>query len=176
MQYNFRFAAGKEFKNKFERLAEVLGVENPLQHMAQILEQAVDLALDKKDLQRKLERRKQRQVKQSRETCHEESRPDEILEKVPAESRYISSEARERLHERADYQCEYRAFDGTRCRARTGLEVEHERPFAIYRSHEERFLKVFCRQHNRFRAEQVYGAKLVQARIDESRRKRARSQ
>jgi len=40
--YNFRFAADRKFKEKFERLAEVLGVENPLQHMAEILEQALD--------------------------------------------------------------------------------------------------------------------------------------
>ena len=32
--YNFRFASDRKFKEKFERLAEVLGVENPLQHMA----------------------------------------------------------------------------------------------------------------------------------------------
>ncbi len=28
--FNFRFAADRKFKEKFERLAEVLGVENPL--------------------------------------------------------------------------------------------------------------------------------------------------
>ena len=38
--FNFRFAADREFKDKFERLAEVLGVENSLQHMAEIMEQA----------------------------------------------------------------------------------------------------------------------------------------
>jgi hypothetical protein len=45
--FNFRFAANREFKEKFERLAEVLGVQNPLQHMAEIMEQALDMALDK---------------------------------------------------------------------------------------------------------------------------------
>ncbi len=58
--YNFRFAADRKFKEKFERLAEVLGVENPLQHMAEIMEQALDIALDKKDLKRKRARRLER--------------------------------------------------------------------------------------------------------------------
>ncbi len=40
--FNFRFAADRNFKEKFERLAEVLGVENPLHHMAEIMEQALD--------------------------------------------------------------------------------------------------------------------------------------
>ncbi len=55
--FNFRFAADRNFKEKFERLAEVLGVESPLQHMAEIMEQALDIALDKKDLKRKRARR-----------------------------------------------------------------------------------------------------------------------
>jgi hypothetical protein len=46
--YNFRFSADGNFKAKFERLAEVLGVNNPLKHMAEIFEQAVDISLEKK--------------------------------------------------------------------------------------------------------------------------------
>ncbi len=169
--FNFRFAADRGFKEKFERLAEVLGVENPLTHMATVLEQALDAALDQKDPKRKRQRRLEKARR--RNTAEGKSRPDEISEEAPAESRYISSEVQERLHERADYQCEYRAADGTRCTARAGLEIEHERPFAIFRSHDERFLKVLCRRHNRLRAEQVYGAEFVQAKIDEARRQRA---
>ena len=169
-QFNFRFAADRQFKEKFERLAEVLGVENPLKHMAEVLEQAMDMALDQKDPKRKRERRLEKERKRS--ALEAESRPDEILKEEPQRSRYISSEVRERVHERATYQCEYRSPDGTRCTSRTGLEIEHERPFAIFHSHDERFLKVFCSRHNRFRAEQVYGAKLIQTKIDESRRLR----
>ena len=59
-EYNFRFAADRDFKVKFERLAEVLGVENAQKHMAEILEKAVDIALEKKDPKKKLERRQKR--------------------------------------------------------------------------------------------------------------------
>ena len=59
--FNFRFSANRSFKEKFERLAEVMGVENAQKHMAEILEQALDVALDKKDPKRKFERRKARQ-------------------------------------------------------------------------------------------------------------------
>ncbi len=48
--FNFRFSANRSFKEKFERLAEVMGVENAQKHMAEILEQALDVALDKKEL------------------------------------------------------------------------------------------------------------------------------
>ncbi len=72
--YNFRFAADRKFKEKFERLAEVLGVENPLQHMAEIMEQALDIALDKKDVKRKRARRLERKVKRSGETPRKKTR------------------------------------------------------------------------------------------------------
>ncbi len=145
-------------KEKFERLADVLGVVSPLQHMAEIMEQALDIALDKKDLKRKRARRLERA---------EKSRPGKIF----AKSRYIPSEVRERVHERARHQCEFRGPDGTRCRARTGLQIEHLRPFALHRSHDEGLLRLHCAPHNRLTAERVYGAAFIQEKIDASRRK-----
>jgi len=61
--------------------------------------------------------------------------------------------------------------DGTRCRARTGLEIEHGRPFALYRSHDERFLKLYCKAHNRLAAERVYGPEFIQRKIAASRQR-----
>jgi hypothetical protein len=163
--FNFRFAAEREFKEKFDRLAEVLGVENPLQHMAEIMEEALDIALDKKDVKRKRARRLEREAKS-------QPRPDEVAAgDRKASSRYIPSAVRERVHERASYRCEFRGPDGTRCRSRTGLEVEHVLPFALYRSHDEKYLKLFCRQHNRLSAEMVFGAAFIQEKIDASRRR-----
>ena len=164
--FNFRFAADRKFKEKFERLAEVLGVENPLQHMAEIMEQALDIALDKKDLKRKRARRLERKSR-SGDNFRQKTRPGKIF----AKSRYIPSHLRERVHERAGYQCEYRGPDGTRCQSRTGLEIEHERPFALHRSHDERYLRLHCRPHNRLSAERVFGVPFIQEKIDASRRK-----
>ncbi len=173
-RFNFRFSADRNFKEKFERLAEVLGVENPLKHMAEILERAVDISLEKKDPKRKRERRLERQ--RAKAAPRAQSRPDEIStrpeRKDRAESRYIPSEVRERVFERAGHQCQYRSANGTRCSARTRLEIEHVRPFAIYRSHEERFLRALCSRHNRFQAERVYGAEFIQKKIDEKRRQK----
>ncbi len=42
--YNFRFSAGKEFRGKFERLAEVLGIEGAVRRMPEILEKVLDPA------------------------------------------------------------------------------------------------------------------------------------
>ncbi len=160
--FNFRFAADRQFKEKFERLAEVLGVENPLLHMTEVMEQALDIALDKKDLKRKRARRLERQS-----TTGDKPRPGE----VSAKSRYIPSEVREGVHERAGYQCEYRGPDGTRCRARAGLQIEHLRPFALKGSHDERNLRLHCGPHNRLTAERMFGVAFIRKKIETSRRK-----
>lgn len=168
-EYNFRFAAGKEFKEKLERLAQVLGIENPSKNMAEILGRALDLALDKKDPERKLAQRRDREARRVTKSARK-TRPD----KVPSsehitESRYIPSEVRERVHERAGYRCEYKSPDGTRCRSRTSLEIEHTRPFAIFHSHDERFLRLYCRGHNGLSAERAYGAAFIRHKIADSR-------
>jgi hypothetical protein len=163
--FNFRFSADGNFKAKFERLAEVLGVENPLKNMAEIFERAVDISLEKKDPKKKLERRLQRES--ARNASSGKSRPGEISAQEGATSRHIPSELRERVQARAGYQCEYKAPDGTRCSSRTRLEIDHERPFALYRSHDERHLRLLCRRHNRFQAERVYGAGFIRAKIEE---------
>src|SRR2546428_705118 len=74
--YNFRFVAGKAFKEKLVRLAEVLGVENPERNMKEVLEWALDLALERKDPQKRQERRLERERKRgapSGEPCPGES-------------------------------------------------------------------------------------------------------
>jgi hypothetical protein len=160
--FNFRFAAGREFKEKFERLAEVVGVENARQHMAELFEQALDAAHDKKDPKRKLERREKR--------AKARSRSNEIPKtEHPAASRHAPSEVSERVHARGEYQCEHRAPDGRRCTSRTGLQIEHVRRFGVYRSHDERFLRLLCPAHNRLAAERVYGAGYIRKKIDERR-------
>ncbi len=149
-------------------------------NMAEILERAVDMALEKKDPRRKHERRLERERKRRSTATAAESRPAEIPRESeaprsrakPAVSRHVPSQVRGRVLERAGYQCEYCGPDGTRCSSRTHLEIEHERPFAIFKSHDERFLRAFCAGHNRLSAERVYGAEFIREKIEVRRGRR----
>ena len=185
-RYNFRFSAGADFTEKFTRLAEVLGIESPHTHLEEIFDLALESALDKKDPKRKLERRRKREAK--KETPRD-PRPGEAATKTakprhedetagsgsesPAVTRYIPSEVRERVLERAGYRCQYRSPDGARCSSRTGLEVEHTKPFAVWRTHDERYLQAFCPAHNEFAAEEFYGRKCIRQKIDAGRHEKA---
>lgn len=159
--YNFRFAADKAFADKFKRLGQILGIESDEKHMAVILEKAVDFTLDKKDPQRKNAQRKKHATK---------PRPDKVKEKTPATprkpNRHIETAVRGRVFERAGYRCEYRGPDGRRCSARTRLEIEHTRPFAVYQSHEEAHLKLLCRAHNQLEAERYFGPAFIKHKIE----------
>ena len=72
--YNFRFSARKDFKEKLFRVAEVLGIEAPEKNLAKILERALDLTLERKDPQKKLERRLVRE----NAPASRSPRPDEV--------------------------------------------------------------------------------------------------
>ena len=167
--FNFRFSASRDFKDKFERLAEVVGVENAQKHMAEILETALDIALEKKDPKKRLERRRKKQ-----QASTAKSRSNEVAKKdEPAESRYVAPEVLERVHERDSYRCVYRGRDGRRCTARAGLQIDHSDPFGIFHSNEESLLRLLCPHHNLLEAERVYGPAFIQRKIDERRKARS---
>ena len=188
-RYNVRFSAGIEFTEKVKRFAEVLGIECPQNHLEEILDQALEIALEKKDPQRRLERRRERDAKKERlREAKDSPRPGDAEQGwktalrgeqtqsresgSAAPRRPVPSEVRERVLERAGYQCEYCGPDGLRCSSRTGLEIEHTKPFAVYRSHDERFLRAFCPAHNLHAARKFYGRDLIRRKIEAARRER----
>ena len=90
--YNFRFSAGRGFRQKLERLAEVLGVRDPVRHMGEILEKAVDCLLERKDPERC---RARRLVREERRVARTEGgrvdRGDDQLDRAQDVERRASS-------------------------------------------------------------------------------------
>ncbi|MCB9882905.1 MAG: HNH endonuclease [Planctomycetes bacterium] len=238
--FNFRFAASGAFRDKLERLAEVVGVVDVTGNLAKLLDMAIEHALEAKDPRRKLERRRKREARkasaeqgsnaapatasprpdlsgqsvcarglarqigplrpdklvfsgQSRRGWLENARrdarqdwpenwdevaitiaidiaPPVIPSKPP--SRYVSSELRELVFERASYRCEFVTGGGVRCDERTGLQVDHIVPHGLHGPTVLANLRCLCGVHNRWVAEQVYGEEFMGAKIEEARRKR----
>ena len=175
--YNFKFYAGKDFREKFERLAEVLGIENAERNMPEIIERALDLALEKKDPKQKLERRRKREAAAAtrRETSpekvstEEKKRPEGAARRAAraAGSRYIPSAVRERVLERAGYQCEFTGTGGVRCTARAGLEIDHIEPYGKGGARRgEENLRALCQGHNLFSAAQEFGEDFMKGKIE----------
>ncbi|MCB9883338.1 MAG: HNH endonuclease [Planctomycetes bacterium] len=86
-------------------------------------------------------------------------------------SRYVSSELRELVFERANYCCEFVTGGGVRCDGLTGLQIDHIVPHGMQGPTVLANLRCFCGVHNRWVAEQVYGEEFMRARIEEARGK-----
>ncbi|MCB9883011.1 MAG: HNH endonuclease [Planctomycetes bacterium] len=149
---------------------------------------AIEHALEAKDPQRKLERRRKREARKASAEqgsnaapASASPRPDEVaiaIEIAPPvipskpPSRYVSSELRELVFERANYRCEFVTGGGVRCDERTGLQIDHIVPHGMHGPTVLANLRCFCGVHNRWVAEQVYGEEFMRAKIEEARRKR----
>jgi len=55
-------------------------------------------------------------------------------------------------------------------RTRTGLEVEHTKPFAVYHSHDDRYLRIYCPAHNLQAARKFYGEEFIRRKIEAAQR------
>ncbi|MCB9881816.1 MAG: HNH endonuclease [Planctomycetes bacterium] len=151
---------------------------------------AIKHALEAKGPQRKLERRRKREARKASAEqgsnvapASASSRPDEVAiaseteiapPVVPSKppSRYVPSELRELVFERADYRCEFVTGGGVRCDERTALQVDHIVPHGMHGPTVLANLRCFCGVHNRWVAEQVYGEEFMRAKIGEARRSR----
>ena len=155
---------------KLERLAEVLGVFAPERNLAEVLEKALDLALEQKDPERRNARRREREERRAaRENAPEEPKPSADAEDSaapPNRSRAVPRPLRDEVLEHAGYRCEYRAPDGTRCSERTGLHIDHRDPFAKGGATAKINLRVLCAGHNRLEAERAFGRAFIAAKID----------
>ncbi len=111
--YNIRFSAGKSMKEKLVRFGEVFGIDGAAKHMAEIFEKALDLALEKKDPQRKLERRRKRQAVRSRTRLDEANPPKTRLDEVAGAATSLLSLSPCSIRGRAsDWPCIVRSPSG----------------------------------------------------------------
>ena len=69
----------------------------------------------------------------------------------------IPAEVRRQVWERDGGRCSFVARDGTRCESRWRLELDHVQPWALGGSSNVDDLRLRCRAHNVFHAEEVFG-------------------
>jgi 5-methylcytosine-specific restriction endonuclease McrA len=149
-RYHVRFAFTAAQRRKMERLAELLGVDNPAKNLAELMEKALDLALKAKDPARI------RRAKKS-------SAPAESKhEKLQVRSRNIPANIRREVFSRGGYQCQFLAKDGARCPQRRHLCIDHVVPFAQGGGNELSNLQLLCAGHNLRKAEIDFGFKWQQ--------------
>ena len=91
----------------------------------------------------------------------------------PSRTRYIPARVRRAVWERDQGQCTFVTHAGHRCSARRFLEFDHVEPVARGGSSTVEGLRLRCRTHNQYAAEETFGAEFMQQKRERARRERA---
>jgi hypothetical protein len=88
-------------------------------------------------------------------------------------TRYIPAHVKRAVWERDSGQCTFVSESGHRCEADAGLEFDHRQAFARGGEATVEGLRLRCRAHNQYTAEQTFGAGFMGRKRAEARRARA---
>ncbi len=139
-------------KEKLELARDLMSHSSPSGDLTIVLERAVDLLIA--ELQKK-----------------KLGRTDRPQKEAPAKKPHVTRAARRKVVARDGFRCSFVAADGRRCDAVAFLEFDHEHPKAFGGGSKPENLRLLCRAHNRWAAEQVYGKTHISRAIAVSRRK-----
>jgi hypothetical protein len=128
---------------KLRRAQELLGHSLPSGDVAQLLDRALDALIEK------LEKRKFGATAKPR-VC-----------KGSANPRYVPANIRRAVHERDGDQCTFVSESGKRCETRTRLEYDHVIEVARGGVPTVDGIRLRCRAHNQYTAEQTFGAEFM---------------
>ena len=152
------FDAAAKVGSLIERARQVLRHKYPEGRLEDIVREALELLLEKRDPQRRLELKAARQAAL---VPQEVDRLPVRFAQTWATGRYIPARVKSRVWQRDDGRCSWREPDGSICGSRDWLEFDHLVPFSKGgRSDDARNIRLLCREHNRVSAEQRF-AKLT---------------
>ena len=157
-RYKVQFTASQELRDMLERLTALMRSEVPDGDLAAIVERAVAEKLQR------LEARRFGMTRAPRKTLADTS--------TISGSRKLPAALRRAVYERDEGRCRFVDGQGRRCHERHRLEFHHHFPFGKGGDPGLANIRLLCAQHNRYLAEVDYGKATVQAKVDESRRRR----
>jgi 5-methylcytosine-specific restriction endonuclease McrA len=151
-RFPLKVALTREAHENLRRAQELLGHQVPSGDVAEILHRALDL------LVRTLEKRKYAVTERPRTMA---TRPVQDGPSIPAE-------VRRAVYARDGGQCAFVTATGQRCPARRMLEFDHIQPVARGGTSSISNLRLLCRTHNQYMAEQVLGEKFMRAKREQA--------
>jgi 5-methylcytosine-specific restriction endonuclease McrA len=154
------FDAATALMRLIERARQVLRHKFPEGRLEDVVREALELLLDRRDPQRRLQLRVAATLGATaalRAQGAGEERDDGRLPtrflRAYASGRYIPAKVKTAVWARDDGRCAWRFEDGTLCGSRDAVEYDHVIPYAKGGRSEYRNLRLLCRAHNRLAAE-----------------------
>ena len=179
-QFRISFTASSEFREKLNRVRELLPGNISFANLETVFERLLDEHIErhcpKKIIKRRTEKA-ERKIRQQGEKILDslnlvQDAAKEIIatmpekETDPGDRRFVSKALREEVLARDEHRCAFVAPDGTRCEARTALEIDHVIPWSLGGKTEPSNLRTACRAHNLLYARKCYGDKHVDMMIE----------
>ena len=144
-RFHVQFAMDQEMHDDLQCVQDLLGHQIPSGDLAKVFHRGIQA------LKRELEKRKFAAT----------DRPRRCKARQATDSRYIPAEVRRAVAARDGRQCTFTSETGNRCQARKLLEFDHIQEVARGGQSTEANLRLRCRAHNQYAAEQTYGASLM---------------
>ena len=141
-RFTLQVTIGQETLEKLRHAQALLGHQLPSGEIAQVLDRALDALISQ------LEKRKFAAT----------SRPRGDRRRTSQNPRHVPAEVKRTVWERDGGRCTFVSDGGKRCPARARLEFDHVEPVARGGLATVAGIRLRCRAHNQYDAEQVYGA------------------
>jgi len=141
-RHKVQLTVSTEIREKLERATALLRHRNPSGDLAVVVERALDLLLA--DLEKEI----------LGKTIRPQSKSGAATN---ADDGSVSRPARRSVFERDGEQCSFVDEDGNRCPATSFLEIDHVRPRACGGDGGIDNLRILCRAHNQWLAEEAFG-------------------
>jgi 5-methylcytosine-specific restriction endonuclease McrA len=149
-----QFLADEELVKKFEEVKGLLSSGDPNLSYSDVMEVLVNEYLERHS---PVARQARREIR--KRAAGPDSRRRECNDAT--QSRHVPDAVRDEVFVRDHGQCAFVGSDGNHCESRTGLQVDHIRPFALGGGHDTSNLRLLCAAHNRRAAEKTMGAAVM---------------
>jgi len=159
-RYRIQLNASESLWKKLEHLRDLLSHSIPSGDLVDVVERALDFAIERVEKQRFAKTAQPRAVRGA--TLR-------VKIKRGRQREHLANATRRVVAERDDLRCSFCAPDGRRCSARAFLQFHHEQPWARGGGSDVGNLKLLCAAHNRLLAERDFGAGFVAQRQAEAR-------
>jgi len=146
--FQIQFTASRAFRDKLRHAQDLLRHRVPDGDVAAILGRSLDLLIGDVEKERFAAGRKPRHG------------PGEAAR--DASSRHIPDSIKREVYERDGGRCTFSDERGRRCRETGALEFDHIDGFARTHRHDVDRIRLLCRAHNQYAAEQIYGRTFMQ--------------
>ena len=180
--YRVQFEASRRVKEKLDLARELGSHSNPSGKLEVIVEQALDLWLDKVQKRRFALTSKPRTTSARgsarkptltmRNSRAPKSLDGDASPQDTTQRSHLPHTVRREVASRDELQCTYVSAEGYRCNARAFLQFHHETPWACGGEDDANNVRLLCQPHNRLLAERDFGVAHVSQKMSEKQSQR----